>query len=696
MRNLYVSLLLMFGAIISANAQDVKPCGQTDQEDRILKKFPWLADEIKLAEQELEDFILNFQEPERGGGERDAILTIPVVFHIIHNNGEENISDEQIHDAVAILNRDFRLQNEDLSVVHEAFIDLAADVEIEFRLAKKDPNGNCHKGINRVQSPLTTSGDSDMKALIFWPRNKYLNIWVCADAAGAAGYTQLPSSVNNAFAAPEDGIVVRHDYTGAIGTSTVTRSRTLTHEVGHWINLRHTWGGTNEPGLPSNCNTDDNVTDTPNTIGWTVCNINGESCGSLDNVQNYMEYSYCSRMFTQGQRTRMRNALQATTAQRNQLITASNHIATGIFDDDILCKADFYSNTTNSCAGFPIQFSDDSFFGIQSWTWDFGDGTTLSGNDPAIHKNPQHIYEQGGTYTVSLTVSDGVSDGVKVKENYVLILPDNFHSLPFQDGFETTVLSSDYTVENPGLDDAWQIVTAAAFTGTKSARLRNQTNSVEFNIDEMISKTYDFSGFQEVYIGWKWAYANKLTETDDRLHLMISTDCGQTWTLKKILRGFTTMPTAPATNASFVPTGLDQWSEITVAVNTPAQLVPSFRFKFQFEGRGGNNIYLDDINISGLDTAGTFVSDVLPKPEFLVYPNPAGDSFSIETGGLPGLRGEMTLIDYSGRQVASIYHGDLSSAGTIRFERGELASGLYFIVWTGNNGAIVAEKIRLE
>ena len=108
--------------------------------------------------------------------------------------------------------------------------------------------------------------------------------------------------------AEEDGIVIQHNYTGSIGTSNAYRSRTLTHEVGHWLNLRHPWGNSNNPGLAENCDEDDLVDDTPNTMGWTSCVLEGTTCGSLDNVQNYMDYSYCGRMFTLGQKDRMRAA----------------------------------------------------------------------------------------------------------------------------------------------------------------------------------------------------------------------------------------------------------------------------------------------------------------------------------------------------------------------------------------------------
>ena len=180
-------------------------------------------------------------------------------------------------------------------------------------------------------------------------RNKYLNVWVCEEASGAAGYAYLPGSVNNFGNSWLDGIVIQNSYTGSIGTSNTFRSRTLTHEVGHWLNLRHLWGGSNTPGEPDNCDMDDNVADTPWTMGWTSCNLEGESCGSLDNVQNFLEYSYCGRMFTEGQKTRMRTAALSSVAQRNQLSTTSNLIATGVEGDPLLCISQFNTDRVVVC-----------------------------------------------------------------------------------------------------------------------------------------------------------------------------------------------------------------------------------------------------------------------------------------------------------------------------------------------------------
>ena len=126
-----------------------------------------------------------------------------------------------------------------------------------------------------------------------------------------------------------DGVIALSTYVGSIGTSSPTNSRTLTHEIGHFFNLQHVWGNTNAPGVACG---DDGVSDTPITKGWDHCpSSNYDVCnnGVDENFQNYMEYSYCDVMFTQGQNTRMHAALNSTVQNRNNLWTTNNLIATG-------------------------------------------------------------------------------------------------------------------------------------------------------------------------------------------------------------------------------------------------------------------------------------------------------------------------------------------------------------------------------
>ena len=188
--------------------------------------------------------------------------------------------DGQILDGLSIMNRDFRLLNQDANNVQAEFQGMPSDVEVEFLLATKAPNGQCFKGITRTVNAITNDGSdggNQVDAIIAgndvyngaWPGNRYLNIFICGDIGGAAGYTTKPSG----WSATQmtNGIWVLHDYVGSIGTSSVGSSSTLTHEVGHWLNLDHTWGPNNNPGNASSCSTDDNVQDTPNRIGVQAC-----------------------------------------------------------------------------------------------------------------------------------------------------------------------------------------------------------------------------------------------------------------------------------------------------------------------------------------------------------------------------------------------------------------------------------------
>src|SRR6218665_212025 len=228
--------------------------------------------------------------------------TIPVVFHVLHMNGPENISDAQIQDQIDVMNRDFNKQNPDTVDVVSQFQNLIGNPGIEFRLATLDPNGNCTNGITRHYDANTNWTVNSANYIYTWPRSRYMNIYVVkAMPPGVAAYAYYPGTVPAAM----DAIVVQHNYVGSTGTSLPGNSRVITHETGHWLNLEHLWGSTNQPGVACG---DDGVNDTPVTKGFTWCNLaNPVVCtpGVVENIQNYMDYAYCQRMFTPGQCTRI-------------------------------------------------------------------------------------------------------------------------------------------------------------------------------------------------------------------------------------------------------------------------------------------------------------------------------------------------------------------------------------------------------
>lgn len=616
-----------------------------------------------------EEFVANHSSDAR------STYIIPVVFHIIHDNGVENISDAQVEDAIRILNNDFNKLNTDWPNVKEEFLDLVADVGIEFRLALRDPQGNCTNGITRTQSATTYVGDQTMTSVIQWPRNRYMNVWVGASAGGAnvAGYTNYPAVLNNA--PTRDGIVLRHNYVGSIGTGSSSGSRTLTHEVGHWINLPHLWGNSNNPGLQTNCNTDDGVADTPNTIGWQSCNRNGVTCGTLDNVENYMEYSFCSKMFTNGQAARMIAALTSSIAQRNQLWQSSNLAFTGVDAPGELCLARFTSNTRSICAGAAVDFLDQSYHNVVSREWNFTGGTPATSTD----ENPSVVYTSPGVYPVALTVSDGNSSLTNTTLSYITVLDNPGTAVPVEDGFEayTSLSDAPWTVLNPDGDNTFTLSSTTAFTGDKSIQLLNNS-SMTGRKDELVSNTYDMSDVDEVRISYRYAFARRNSANDDRLRFYVSNNCGLTWSLRQQLRGSTNLVTGGTVSGTFVPASQDQWGFAEVSNVSASFNTSDFRFKFEFESDGGNSLYIDNINING---SAVGVEELVGGDTSIrVVPNPAKGQaqliFDIREAGPVTI----SLLDVLGRDLGMVQEG-YAARGEQRLELpvSGLRSGMYFV-----------------
>ena len=590
--------------------------------------------ESQLELKKIEDQLAN-GEPMR------VIYNIPLVFHVIHNGGVENISSDQIRDAVAILNRDFRLQNADANTVQSTFSGMPADIEIEFQLATKAPNGQCFSGITRTQSPLTNSGangQNQVSAIIAgndvyngtWPGNKYLNIFVVNDADGAAGYTTNPS--NWSGSSMTNGIWVLHDYVGSIGTSDTYSSRTLTHEVGHWLNLDHLWGNNNNPGNASSCSQDDAVDDTPRCIGVTSCNLNSNTCSNdaidgywtsdvIDNVENYMEYSYCNKMFTTGQKNRMRSALMSSVGGRNNIWTSSNLTATGLNTTPSLCAVAIRVERDIVCGGDDVQFFDESYNNITSWNWTFPNGTPSSSSV----QNPMVSYSGSGSFDVTLEVTDALGNTMsQTFPNFISVIGNPGYPPPIYEGFEniSSLPSNDWTISNsegPGFD----VVNTGFASGAQSVKLDNSQGQ-NGSIDELISNTIDLSNSGAASISFKYAFAKRNSGNTDYLQIFASKDCGESWFMRKNISS-SIISTMANTNSNFTPTGSD-WKTIVIGPGSFSNyLVSDFRFKFKFVNGGGNDLYIDDINLSG----SVSINQSEKVFNFSVYPNPVLDNLII-------------------------------------------------------------------
>ena len=274
-----------------------------------------------------------------GNTPKATLLTIPIIFHIFTDGaGSDNVSATIVQNQLNQLNLDYR------NLAGSGYA-VAADVEIEFCLAMKDEAGNllAEPGINRItsygQGPFSdTQFESSMKAATIWNPDDYFNVWVANLSGGLLGYAQFPSNSGlggmptNGGAANTDGVVILNSSMGSVASpqgsaaAPYNKGRTLTHESGHWLGLRHTWGD-------GGCSVDDFCNDTPLSGGSNYGCPNTVSCGSADMVENYMDYSddACMDTYTQDQTDRMRTVM--TVSARRASLAASTKCQVAVGDD---------------------------------------------------------------------------------------------------------------------------------------------------------------------------------------------------------------------------------------------------------------------------------------------------------------------------------------------------------------------------
>ena len=314
MKNL-LFFLISLTSLVSFGQQ--RSCHTMENHERLLMEDPHLYERISKIEQ-----FTNFAISSGKVSHNKAVITIPVVVHVVYNTSAQNVSDAQIQSQIDVLNKDFRKLNTDLNLIPSTFSSLVADAEINFCLANRDPSGNATTGIIRVQTSQTSFSTNDgMKSASSggsnaWSTNQYLNIWVCNMSGGILGYAQFPGG-----AAATDGVVIGYTCFGTTGTAQApfNKGRTATHEVGHWLNLRHIWGD-------ATCGSD-LVSDTPvhNTSNYACpSHPRANSCGtSAEMFMNYMDYvdDACMQMFSNGQKARMQ-ALFVSGGARASLATS--------------------------------------------------------------------------------------------------------------------------------------------------------------------------------------------------------------------------------------------------------------------------------------------------------------------------------------------------------------------------------------
>ena len=293
----------------SADGAHNEKCQSMKVLNRQLKENPGLYNKMYNVELHTRSAIAFKGKPTKPGGGNnggggtppptpyEGTVNIPVYVHVIYSNSNENISSTQINSQISVLNNDFNDSN--FNDIPSEFGNLGADVDINFTLAN----------VARHSSSTTSWGTNNAVKNAYPPVAGHLNFWICNIGGGILGYAQFPGGSSST-----DGIVISPQYFGTTGyvSAPFDLGRTATHEVGHWLNLRHIWGD-------GRCKQDDFVSDTPSSDGpnYGCPSYPTVNCRSNDMTMNYMDYTddACMNMFSLGQKDRMR-AIFATSGAR--------------------------------------------------------------------------------------------------------------------------------------------------------------------------------------------------------------------------------------------------------------------------------------------------------------------------------------------------------------------------------------------
>ncbi len=623
-------------------------------------------------------------------------VTIPVVVHVLYNNSiaGSNISDAVIKTQIDVLNEDFAAYNSDIVKVPPFFRNLVGDSDIRFELATRDPNGNVTNGVTRTLTAKTafqttlndakyaTTGGHDI-----WNRNQYLNLWVVPEILdgsgfpGVLGYGQFPGG-----AVATDGVVIGFEYFGRVSAgSPYNYGRTATHEVGHWLNLRHIWG---DDGTA--CTGSDMVNDTPNSAG-----SNGGSVVSApitcnngprgDMFMNYMDYSDDKYlyMFTNGQITRMqaiitgaRASLQTSNALTNPapatvdvgitsiispaLVLFGN--TTNIFTPEVVLK-NFGTTTLTTCS--IVSNVDALTPATFAWTGSLAPGASVN-----VTLNPVTTAVTAGDrlFYAATTNPNGTTDGNPINDrtgrNFIgktntTTLPQSFNTTPFP--------PAGWSNKNYTAGTTWTRQTTAAHTGAACMAYLNFSNTVNGKMNDMYTAPINLTTLSNPVISFWVAYAPESATVTDTLEILVSTDGGVTQNSVYKKWG-SALGTVAAQTAAFTP-GTNDWRLETINLSAFATS-PDAYLIFRNISATGNNLWVDDLDIT------TSIGELKSLASLSIYPNPANENITVAASLSKAQDVELYVTDMLGQLVFSRSFKNMSSL-TEKINTSAFASGVY-------------------
>lgn len=674
-----------------AIAQDQHWCAQTEMQRALEENNPGYAE---LYENALEHSRRVFAE---NPAQRGGVVTIPIVFHVVWNTAAENISDNLITQQVAKLNFDFSTAYQNTQVTQ--FANVAANPMIQFCLATTDPSGDPTTGITRTQTSVTQfSLGNDMKSNSSggkdpWPFSDYYNVWTCDigfNGSGTAGYAYLPGLGPSWEAV--DGAVMSYNVIGPNET-------TLSHESGHYLGLEHPWGNTEA------CNSDDDgFSDTPEVDSPNFfCPTSHSSCGSLDNIENFMDYSSCPTMFTTQQVAFMQSILATNYSwQQGQVGRASLQNSDGCAGGNPVAPvADFTANQTVVAVGSTVLFTDLSSNTPTDWDWDFGDGGTANGV-----QNPSYQFNNVGQWDIELTATNGAGSDTETKIDYITVTAGGnvttCDSLVYLDGrfiaqinpidapsFTASLFDEDGLEPNPATNFPTAANGGSGWLNFYEEVLPGDTNwswgATSYFDPQGAGLADNWITFGPISIPsdgadlfWNHAYFSNSWRDGYEVVLNLNGTDPSDFSGGTVL--FSVDDNDPTTDGNTV------WTPQTVNLPSGTYAGQSVYIGFHHNADDMWTLFLDEIYMEGCNTSPVSVDE--NELEFLVYPNPSNGIFRLDYRNSTAGNLQLEVFNALGQQVL-IQNLGAASYGKKMVDLRENVNGIYTMVLSNNSHRFV-------